>query len=221
VRSHSTCGKLPSAFRPSPERSLRLFDTLLCDLGNVLAPFDLRRCAQALAARSGRDPTELLARLRGPEFLELEAGQLEPRAFFTALEARLGLQLGYEVWRPAWQDIFTLDQEMIALVERLAARVPTYLWSNGNPLHMEFLRPQLPLLQRFRGLHLSFELGAIKPEALFFERAIDRGGLIPERCVFVDDVEANLRGARAFGIHTVLHRSAARTAAALAELGLE
>jgi putative hydrolase of the HAD superfamily len=196
-------------------------DTLLCDLGNVLAPFDLSRCARALAPKTGREPEVLLAQLRGPEFFALEAGELTPAEFFSVLQARLGLSLDLEDWFAAWRDIFTLDQAMVALVERLAPRYPTYLWSNGNPVHMEFLRPQLPVLQRFRGLHLSYELKAIKPDPRFFERAIDRGGLVPERCVFVDDVEANLAGARALGIHTVLHRSAAQTAEALARLGLD
>jgi putative hydrolase of the HAD superfamily len=195
--------------------------TFLCDLGNVLAPFDVSRCAGALAERAGREPAEVLQKLRGPEFLALEAGELTPPQFFAAVDARLGLGLDEATWTAAWRDIFTLDTEMIALVEKLAARYPTYLWSNGNPVHMAFLRPQLPVLERFRGLHLSYELGAIKPDPRFFERAIDRGGLVPERCVFVDDVEANLTGARVLGIHGVLHRSAARTQAALAALGLE
>src|ERR1700722_17459654 len=111
-------------------------DTLLCDMGNVLAPFDLRRCATALAASARVDAEALFADLRGPEFFALEAGQLSPSEFFGALESRLHLGLPEEAWAEAWLGIFTLDAATIALVEHHAARMPTYLWSNGNPLHM-------------------------------------------------------------------------------------
>ena len=196
-------------------------DTLLCDLGNVLAPFDIGRCARALGERAGRDPVEVSAQLRGPEFFALESGELTPPQFFAAVDARLGLGLTEEVWTEAWSDIFTIDEAMVALVERLAARYPTYLWSNGNAVHMAHLRQRLPVLATFRDHHLSYELGAIKPGVQFYERALDRSGLDAARCVFVDDVEANLDGARALGIHTVLHRSASSTERALAALGMQ
>jgi putative hydrolase of the HAD superfamily len=169
-------------------------------------------------ALCGQPAEALLPSLRGPEFLELERGRVEPEAFFAWLGQRLGLVP--EQVREAWSDIFEVDQAMARLMERLAARYPVYLWSNSSAPHLEFLRPRLPVLERFRGLHLSYELGAIKPEPLFYERALAAGRLRPQACVFIDDVEANLAGARALGIHTVLHTSAAATEAALAGLGI-
>jgi len=36
---------------------------------------------------------------------------------------------------------------------------------------------------------------------------IGKYGLIPENCVFLDDLQANLDGAAAFGIHTIRFQS--------------
>ena len=194
-------------------------DTLLLDLGNVLVPFDFARGARAFAALTGLDPFELKSSMTGPTLLDICAGRLHPHAFFDQLARTSKCDLDRQAAARAWCDIFSPDAEMIALADALAARHPTFLWSNIDPLHRAFLWPQLPCLERFRGLHLSYELGAAKPERAFYERALERGAIDPDRAVFVDDVQANLDAAAAFGIATVRHRSAESTRQALAALG--
>ena len=46
----------------------------------------------------------------------------------------------------------------------------------------------------------------------------ERLGRSPERCVFVDDLRENCRGAEAVGMTAVLHRDAGQTIARLDEL---
>jgi FMN phosphatase YigB (HAD superfamily) len=196
-------------------------DVLLCDLGNVLVPLDFARCGARLEALSGLPAEVAFARLRhGPDFLDYERGKLTPEVFFARAAGRLALapEAALQL-EDAWNDMFRLDEEMVRLVERLAARGPVYLWSNTSASHWKVLRPMLPVLAQMKDLHLSFELGATKPDVQFFERAIDRSGLDVGRCVFVDDLEVNLEAARGLGIATVLHRSAAETAGALGALG--
>lgn len=194
-------------------------DTLLCDLGNVLAPFDFSRVGRRFAELSGRPFADVFPKLRGPDYFAMESGQIGAETFFERLTAHLGVSLPFDTFRDAWNDIFTVDQEMADLVGQIAQARPVYLWSNTSTLHLDYLRERIPVMERFAGLHVSFELGAMKPDPAFYAAAIARGKLIPERCVFVDDVEANLAGARAFGIIGVLHVSAARTKAELARLG--
>lgn len=196
------------------------FDTVLCDLGNVLAPFDFARAGRGFAALAGRPFEEIFPKLRGEPYRALETGRLSPEGFFQALGEALGFHAPFERCRDLWNDVFTIDQEMAALMAGLAERHPVYLWSNVSPLHLAYLRPKLPVLERFRGLHVSFELGALKPDPAFYRAAIAQGGLDPRRCVFVDDVAENLAGARAFGIEGVRHVSAAQTRQALEALGL-
>lgn len=67
----------------------------------------------------------------------------------------------------------------------------------------------------FDEIVISGEVGMRKPEARIFHHALDRLGLPPEQCVFIDDIEANIVAARALGIVGVHHDS---TEATLAEL---
>lgn len=195
-------------------------DTVLCDLGNVLAPFDFARAGHRFAVLTGRPFDEVFPRLRGEPYRAFESGQLDAETFFEQLTRELGVSLPFELCRDAWNDIFTIDEAMAGLMGELAGRYRTYLWSNVSPVHLAYLRARLPVLERFTGLHLSYELGAMKPDPAFYAAALARGKLSPERCIFIDDVPANLEGARAFGIPGVLHRSAAETRNALARLGV-
>jgi FMN phosphatase YigB (HAD superfamily) len=197
-----------------------MIETVLLDLGNVLVPFDFGRGAAAFAQLTRLAPLDLKALITGPKLLEICAGSLHPHALFDELSAAAQRPMERAQAEHAWCNIFSPDAEMIALAGELAARYPTFLWSNIDPLHKAFLWPQLPVLERFRGLHLSYELGAAKPDRAFFLRALERGGIDPTRAVFVDDVPANLEAAARFGIATVLHTSASSTRAALQQLGV-
>ena len=49
----------------------------------------------------------------------------------------------------------------------------------------------------------SYTCHLIKPEPGIYWELIGKYHLVPERCVFLDDLQANLDGAAAFGIHTI------------------
>ena len=197
-----------------------MIETVLLDLGNVLVPYDFSKGARAFAALLDIDERELFTLMTGPRLLDICAGAEHPFDFFDELARKVGRSIDRERARHAWCDIFTPDAEMIALAGGLAARYPTYLWSNIDPLHREHLWPQLPCLTKFRGLHLSYELRAAKPNREFYLRALAKGGIEPRNAVFVDDVPANIAAAAELGITVLLHRSVAETREKLAALGV-
>jgi putative hydrolase of the HAD superfamily len=70
----------------------------------------------------------------------------------------------------------------------------------------------------FDDVVISGQVGMRKPEERIFRLALDRLGLAPTECAFVDDVEANVRAAAEFGLVGVHHQAAEVTKARLAEL---
>ena len=58
---------------------------------------------------------------------------------------------------------------------------------------------------------VSGEVGLAKPSPEVYALTARRLGVAPARCVFVDDLPANVRGAVAAGMTAVLHTSIART----------
>ena len=115
--------------------------------------------------------------------------------------------------------------EMAALVERLhAAGTPLFLLSNApnllDPWLRDAARRRHPFLGLFRDYVVSGLVGHSKPDAAIYELVCRTGDFQPTEAVFIDDVMANVEGARAVGMRAIHHRSATQTAAALRAMGL-
>src|SRR6185503_9985165 len=132
-----------------------------------------------------------------------ERGEIDDRAYFAHLRGALGLaRLSDDQMLAGWTAIIGEPIPGIeAIVERLASRLPLYVFSNTNPAHVAHFAPRFrPLLGHFRRMFTSCELGRRKPEAEAFERLSSLIGLPPERLAFFDDAEANVAGARRAGL---------------------
>lgn len=68
---------------------------------------------------------------------------------------------------------------------------------------------------------LSYREKVIKPDPEIYKKLIEQYRLIPEECVFLDDLKQNLEGAAAFGIHTILFQNQAQAKEELRRLGVE
>ncbi|MBT7902906.1 HAD-IA family hydrolase [Candidatus Woesearchaeota archaeon] len=60
--------------------------------------------------------------------------------------------------------------------------------------------------QWFAQIYFSFETGYRKPEKGAYENILRARDLKPQNCIFVDDKEENLEGAKAAGIHVVKYK---------------
>jgi 2-haloacid dehalogenase len=114
---------------------------------------------------------------------------------------------------------------MVALVERLhASGTPLYLLSNAPGFLDAWLRgparERHPFLGHFRDYVVSGLVGHSKPDAAIYALMCRTGGFAPGEAVFIDDVPANVDGARAAGMAAIHHRSADQTTAELRALGL-
>ncbi|MCH5281599.1 MAG: HAD family phosphatase [Lachnospiraceae bacterium] len=67
---------------------------------------------------------------------------------------------------------------------------------------------------------LSYEEKVIKPDPKIYQILIDRYGLVPEKCVFLDDKEENCKGAERFGIHAIRFTTREAAIEELKKLGI-
>ena len=79
----------------------------------------------------------------------------------------------------------------------------------------------LDFLEYVDGGILSYMDGVIKPDPAIYRLLLDRYGLNPEECVFLDDMQPNLDAAAGFGIRTILFRSYLQAREELKRLGVE
>jgi putative hydrolase of the HAD superfamily len=70
----------------------------------------------------------------------------------------------------------------------------------------------------FNAVVISADVGMRKPEERIYRHAAELIGLPPSECVFIDDMEANVRAAEAIGMRGIVHTEPEATIARLAEL---
>ena len=108
------------------------------------------------------------------------------------------------------------DPVMYQLIRDLRGNgVRTALLSNSwGPSGYE--RQDFPHL--FDAVVISAEVGMRKPEPRIFYHAAELLNTSPDQCVFVDDLETNVKAAASLGMTGVLHKDPASTAQRLTEL---
>ncbi len=193
--------------KPTPE-------FLYFDLGKVLLSFDHARMVRQMAEVAGVGVEAMRAALmpsgdpsEGDAQWRLEAGQLSEEAYHEGLSERLGCRPPRAELDLAASDIFAEIAPSMRLLERLkAGGYRLGLLSNTNPIHWRFfLDGRFPTLNEVFEVRLSsFGIGAMKPDPVVYEAAIERAGVPAERVFFVDDRPENVEGAIACGIDAVL-----------------
>ena len=119
----------------------------------------------------------------------------------------------------------TIDQPVPGsweIAEALLARgVPMYAitnWSADTWPHALELYPRLTAL--FGDIVVSGQVGQLKPGPAIYRLLMDRNGLLPQDCIFVDDSPANVQGARDIGMDAIHFTDAATLAQELTRRGL-
>jgi putative hydrolase of the HAD superfamily len=195
---------------------------IVFDFGNVLGFFDHGVTLRKLAEHSDLS-AEQMRELFYAAHLEdaLEAGELSEEAFVRELH-RLGkLRCTPEVTVAAFEDIFTPNEEVCALIPLLSGNFKLLLGSNTNALHSRrFVKQFEDVLAHFDALVLSHEIGVRKPKRAFFEHCQRLAACPSEDCLFIDDLPANVAGARALGWHGIAFTGVPALRVELARVGI-
>ena len=194
--------------------------TVILDLGNVLVFHDNGLLYRRLGAKAGLTQGEVEHRLAGASWTAANRGLLGAEGIRRGVCEALGVDLPAEEFNALWSSHFTLHEAVLPRVEKLVGRVKLVLLSNTNVLHAAWLRPRLPVLEKFDHVLLSCELGKVKPEPDFYLEALQRVGCAPHEAAFFDDLPEFVAAASALGIRGFVFTTAAAFDEQLLALGL-
>ena len=113
-----------------------------------------------------------------------------------------------------------IQETVDILAELRDAGVALYALSNWSAETFPVALERYPFLAWFKGIVVSGEVGAAKPEPAVYEALIERHGVVPAESVFIDDQPANVEAARRLGFHGIRFTDATSLRAELAALGL-
>jgi putative hydrolase of the HAD superfamily len=165
-----------------------------------ITPEDLGKAMRAITAEDGENPLYALERgeMSEVDFLERLNDGLEPL---------LGHRPELHRFREVYFEALHPNQPMIALMAELKAAGLRMAMLTNNVREWEPVwRPMLPVDEIFETVVDSGFVGCRKPEARIYEMTLERLGLAAEVCLFVDDLEPNIEGARKAGMQAVHFR---------------
>jgi putative hydrolase of the HAD superfamily len=192
-------------------------DVLICDFGGVLTT-PLQEGFLAYQEESGVSLEELgkamgrAAEEHGdhPLFM-LERGEITEAEFSARIEPHLEDGFDLARLRSLYFERIEPNGPMIEYVRELRVRgVRAALLTNNVREWEPIWRSKLPEVDELFELVVdSAFVGLRKPDPAIFELTLERlGGVAPERCVFVDDLEVNCVAARALGLAAVRFENA-------------
>lgn len=202
---------------PIPRPSVVVFD-----LGKVLVDFDYSVAARRIAARCRApvDHSRFFAE-HGALLRRYELGGIDTCQFYQEIQAACGFDGSHDEFGDYFADIFTPIPPMVELQGRLRQNgVPVYIFSNTNELAVRHIRHRFPFFSDFDGYVLSYEHGAMKPDARLYEVLERKAGRRKTDILYLDDLAENVAAGARRGWITILHETPEKTRTAVRELGL-
>jgi putative hydrolase of the HAD superfamily len=197
--------------------------TLAFDFGNVVGHFSHRKASERLAAHSPLSVDVIHRHIFGGQLEDdFESGRLTTSDFLRSVREICQLDCDDEFASQALADMFWRNEEVCALVPCLKPRYRLLLASNTNDLHARHFERQFEqTLAHFDACILSHQVGARKPSAAFFAHCQRLALCAPAECLFIDDLPANVAGARSFGWQGIVYRDYADFCTQLARHGVD
>ncbi|MEL1266086.1 HAD-IA family hydrolase [Pseudoxanthomonas putridarboris] len=177
---------------------------VLFDFDGVLAHYrhELRIGHLARHAEAGHEQVREVLFASGLE-TEYDGGLIDTDTYLGRLSEGLGAAIDSETWIGSRMAGSLADDDVLRHVQSLDDGLELgVLTNNGLLMTQAIPRIVAPVFPRLDGRVLcSGGLKVRKPDTAVYARALDRLGWDAAGTLFVDDVFANVQGARAAGLH--------------------
>jgi putative hydrolase of the HAD superfamily len=194
--------------------------TCFFDMGNVLVHFSHEKMCANIAQMCGWSDVKTKSFLldEGRQW-KLERGEITEEEFHDDFCQATGRCLNIDDLRHAAADIFWLNESIVPLLHELkSAGQRLVLLSNTSITHVRFIEKNYDVLDLMDDRVTSYEAGAMKPDDRIFEVALSKALCDPSECFYTDDIEAYIRKAESFGIHSRLFTTTESLRTSLSEL---
>jgi len=203
-------------------------EVIFFDLGNVILPFSHFQIAEKLSRYSEnkdfQDPSKIFFDLFDFENGSVnlyESGRVSTEEFFEGLKKRFQLLISFEEFVPVWNEIFTENENVSAVIRSFKGRRRLGLLSNTNPLHFDYALSKFPVLRAFDKWILSYEVGFKKPAREIFQSAMEWAAVEPEKILFIDDMKGHVDVAVSLGMRGIHFASVHQLLPLLHDLNLD
>ena len=201
---------------------IKMIRTIIFDIGNVLAGFKWEEFYRSFGYPEETYRRLVKATVGSSAWQEHDRGALtDDEILELFVENDPGIEKEIRKTMGNIKGMLTRFDYAIPWIQELKGKgYQVLVLSNFAEKAYRDCREVLDFLDYVDGGILSFEDKVVKPEPEIYRLLIDRYGLKPEECVFLDDTEKNLPMAREFGIHTILFKDKEQAVEELKMLGV-
>ncbi|MGI6650169.1 MAG: HAD family hydrolase [Limnochordia bacterium] len=186
-----------------------MIKNVVFDLGRVLINFQPEAYLQRLFPGHTEIGFLRSAIFGSPEWLMLDRGVIDQA------EAEIRLINQHPQFKKEIQAAFADWFSMLTPIEENAALLPElkgkgcglYVISNFHADSFAYINGRYSWFKLFDGMIISCEHQVLKPEPRIYSLLLERWGLLAKECLFIDDVSANVEGARRMGMEAILYES--------------
>ena len=182
------------------------YNTIIFDLGGVLIDWNPVYLYRKVFTDEGEMKT-FLQEVCHPAWNRQQDGG---RPFAEAVAEQTALFPHYkdyiEFYHQRWEEMLGGPiEENVRVLEDLHRNPDLHVHAitNWSAETFPIAERKYPFLEYFEDIIVSGKLGMLKPDAVIFEVLLDRHSIPPERAIFIDDVQENIAGAEALGIHGI------------------
>ena len=199
-----------------------MIKAVIFDLGKVVVDFDLNKAWNGFARftdipasqmegivyeTSDREVLKYGTSKKTDTLAKYNTNRISSEEFYKWMCERLRLKnMSFAEFSRAWGDIFTVNQPVSDLVNRLSEnRYALVALSDTNPIQMEQIERIIPVTMRlFKGrIVTSYKVGSMKPNEKNYLEAIAVAKAKPGECVYVDDRSKYVEPAARLGMYGV------------------
>jgi HAD superfamily hydrolase (TIGR01509 family) len=179
---------------------------IIFDLGRVLVQVDLKGGLFRYYMRDhlATDEETITHIFKDELFIAFTTGKIRPLQMHRSLQIKYRLNISFEKFVEEWCSILTPQEGMEELVAQLAAHYVLGLLSDTDPLHWQYCQQHFSFLRHFTKPTLSYQTGLLKPDPRCYQQAAENAGTAIKSCLFIDDREQNVEGARRVGMQALL-----------------
>lgn len=179
---------------------------IIFDIGNVLCTFTndiLLNGISKLTGKSSIELHDLIYRHSGlPK--KYETGLITSQEFYHEMTQLCDLHISSEELKRIYsEDKFTPIPGMNDLVKKLKGKYKIGLLSNTSEWDAEYLFKLIPDIKLFDSVSLSYQVKVMKPGVEIYKDALKKIELLPEECIYTDDILEYVTVAESLGMRAI------------------
>jgi len=192
------------------------YKAIIFDLGGILLNVNYRKSKEAFEELGIKDFDLHFSQLSQSHLFDrFERGEISSHNFRKELRKESEIDCSDNDLDKAWNAmLLDFPMQRLQLLEKLSKKLPIYLFSNTNEIHITQFKNKLSewgIRERFENafthIYYSFEFSHRKPDPASFEILLNENKLTASETLFIDDSPQHIEGAKKVGLQTILLES--------------